>query len=40
MGLKYRDPSTGQFKDINVKASDTLPIGAIIFYASTTAPTG
>lgn len=40
MGLKYRDPETGQFKDINVKASDTLPIGAIVSYASATAPTG
>ena len=27
MGMKYRDPETGQFKDLKVKTSDTLPIG-------------
>ena len=40
MGLKYRDPKTGQFKDINVKTSDTLPIGAVVSYAGLNAPTG
>lgn len=40
MGLKYRDPKTGQFKEINVKTSDTLPIGAVVSYAGLNAPTG
>ena len=30
--MKYRDPQTGEFKDITVKASDTLPIGTIVDY--------
>lgn len=40
MGLKYRDPNTGSFKEINVKTSDTLPIGTIVPYAGFTVPTG
>ena len=40
MGLKYRDPKTGQFKEISVKISDTLPIGAVISYTGLNAPTG
>lgn len=40
MGLKYRDPNTGSFKEINVKTSDTLPIGAIVSYTGFIAPTG
>ena len=40
MGLKYRDPKTGQFKEISVKTSDTLPIGAVISYTGPNAPTG
>jgi hypothetical protein len=40
MGLKYRDPNTGSFKEINVKTSDTLPIGAVVSYAGLNAPTG
>ena len=40
MGLKYRDPKTGQFKEISVKTSDTLPIGAVISYTGLNAPTG
>ena len=40
MGLKYRDPKTGQFKEISVKTSDTLPIGAVVSYAGLNAPTG
>lgn len=40
MGLKYRDPKTGQFKEIGVKTSDTLPIGAVVSYAGLNVPTG
>ena len=40
MGLKYRDPKTGQFKEINVKTSDTLPIGAVVSYTGLNAPIG
>lgn len=40
MGMKYRDPSTGQFKDLKVKTSDTLPIGTQVAYGGTVPPTG
>lgn len=40
MGLKYRDPETGQFKEINVKTSDTLPIGSMLPYGNVNPPTG
>lgn len=40
MGLKYRDPKTGQFKDISVKINDTLPIGTVVSYTGLNAPTG
>lgn len=40
MGLKYRDPNTGSFKEISVKTRDTLPIGAVISYTGPNAPTG
>lgn len=38
--MKYRDPVTGEFKDITVKVSDTLPIGAEVDYEGTTVPSG
>ncbi len=38
--MKYRDPQTGEFKDITVKVSDTLPIGAEVDYDGTTVPSG
>lgn len=38
--MKYRDPQTGEFKDITVKVSDTLPIGAEVDYDGTTVPNG
>ena len=40
MGMKYRDPETGQFKDLKVKTSDTLPIGTQVAYGGTVPPTG
>lgn len=38
--MKYRDPQTGEFKDITVKVSDTLPIGTEVDYDGTTVPNG
>ena len=40
MGMKYRDPETGQFKDLKVKTSDTLPIGTQVAYGGAVPPTG
>lgn len=40
MGMKYRDPETGQFKDLKIKTSDTLPIGTQVAYGGTVPPTG
>lgn len=38
--MKYRDHDTGELKDIYVKASDTLPIGAEVDYNGTEVPEG
>ena len=38
--MKYRDPQTGEFKDITVKVADTLPVGTIVEYDGTTVPNG
>lgn len=38
--MKYRDPSTGQFRDLHFKVSDTLPIGFVGAYSGVTAPEG
>ena len=38
--LKYKDPSTGDFKEIYIKVSDTLPIGSICQYVGNTIPSG
>lgn len=38
--MKYRDPQTGEFKDITVKVSDTLPVRTIVEYDGTTIPNG
>ena len=38
--MKYRDPQTGEFKDITVKVADTLPVGTIVEYDGTTIPNG
>lgn len=40
MGIKYKDPTTGNFKEINVKVADTLPVGSEVDYNGTTIPTG
>lgn len=38
--MKYRDSQTGQFKDIKVKAFDSLPIGAQVDYNGEEVPDG
>lgn len=38
--MKYRDPITGELKDIYVKASDTLPIGTVVEYDGDVIPDG
>ena len=38
--MKYKDPTTGKFKEINVKVADTLPVGSEVDYNGTTIPTG
>lgn len=38
--MKYKDPNTGELKDIYVKASDTLPIGTVVEYDGDTVPDG
>ena len=38
--MKYRDPNTGTFKDLKIKVSDTIAIGAIIEWTTDTAPDG
>ena len=38
--MKYRDPITGNFKEIYIKVSDTLPVGSICQYGGITAPVG
>lgn len=40
MGMKYKDPSTGQLKELSLKAADTLPIGAVIAYSGSNEPSG
>lgn len=40
MGMKYRDPETGQLKELSLKAADTLPIGTIVDYDGEEVPEG
>lgn len=35
MGARVKDPSTGQFKEIYVKALDSMPVGSIVEYNGT-----
>lgn len=37
--MKYKDPITGEYKELFLKTSDTYPIGAITLYGDTEAPT-
>jgi len=38
--MKYRDPETGEFKEIYVKAADTLPVGSVVDYDGEEIPAG
>lgn len=38
--MKYRNPKTGEFKDLLVKVTDTLPVGSIVEYEGETIPEG
>ena len=38
--MKYKDPVTGELKDIYVKASDTLPVGSVVDYDGEDIPAG
>lgn len=38
--IKYRDPYTGNFKDVAFKTRDTVPEGAEVDYNGETVPTG
>lgn len=38
--MKYRDPSTGELKDISVKVADTLPVGTIVEFDGKEVPDG
>lgn len=38
--MKYKDPATGQLKELSLKAADTLPIGTIVDYDGETVPDG
>lgn len=40
MGMKYKDPVTGQLKELSLKAADTLPIGTIVDYDGEEVPEG
>ena len=40
MGMKYKDPVTGQLKELSLKAADTLPIGTIVDYDGAEVPEG
>lgn len=38
--MKYRDPETGEFKELYVKAVDTLPVGTEVDYEGEDVPAG
>ena len=38
--MKYRDPETGEFKELYVKAADTLPVGTEVDYDGDEVPAG
>ena len=40
MGMKYKDPVTGQLKEISLKTADTLPIGTVVAYSGSNEPSG
>ena len=38
--MKYRDPETGEFKELYTKAADTLPVGTVVDYDGDEVPAG
>ena len=38
--MKYKDPKTGEYKDIFLKTGDTLPVGTIVEYDGDEVPAG
>ena len=38
--MKYRDPETGEFKELYAKAVDTLPVGTVVDYEGNEIPAG
>ena len=38
--MKYRDPETGEFKELYTKAADTLPVGTEVDYDGDEVPAG
>ena len=38
--MKYRDPETGEFKELYAKTADTLPVGTVVDYEGTEVPAG
>lgn len=38
--MKFRDPETGEFKELYVKAADTLPVGTEVDYEGEEVPAG
>ena len=38
--MKYRDPETGEFKELYVKAADTLPVGTVVDFDGDEVPAG
>ena len=38
--MKYRDPETGEFKELYTKAADTLPVGTVVDFDGAEVPAG
>lgn len=38
--MKYRDPETGEFKELYTKAADTLPVGTVVDFDGEEIPAG
>jgi hypothetical protein len=38
--MKFRDPETGEFKELYAKAADTLPVGTVVDFDGTEIPAG
>lgn len=38
--MKYKDPATGEWKEIYTKTADTLPVGSIVDFEGNEVPTG